>query len=66
MYINRLRLYGLKPLRCDIPADGTELPEPARSRLLLHGPNGSGKSTILEAIATLWDLEPIPVGVSEP
>jgi energy-coupling factor transporter ATP-binding protein EcfA2 len=56
MYVNRLRLRGLKPLRCDIPEDGAGFPEPARRRLLLHGANGSGKSTFLEAIVTLWDF----------
>ena len=54
MYVNRLRLWGVKPLRCDIPADGAELPEPARRRLLLQGGNGSGKTVVLETIATLW------------
>jgi AAA domain, putative AbiEii toxin, Type IV TA system len=54
MYVNRLRLWGVKPLRCDIPADGAELPEPARSRLLLQGGNGSGKTVVLETIAMLW------------
>ena len=54
MYVNRLRLWGVKPLRCDIPADGAELPEPSRHRLLLQGGNGSGKTVVLETIATLW------------
>ena len=54
MYVNRLRLWGVKPLRCDIPADGAELPEASRHRLLLQGGNGSGKTVVLETIATLW------------
>jgi ABC-type dipeptide/oligopeptide/nickel transport system ATPase component len=54
MFVNRLRLLGVKPLRCDLPADGAEFPEPARHRLLLQGGNGSGKTVILETIATLW------------
>jgi hypothetical protein len=54
MYVNRLRLLGVKPLRCDLPADGAEFPDPARHRLLLQGGNGSGKTVVLETIATLW------------
>jgi hypothetical protein len=56
MYVNRLRLWGVKPLRCDIPADGAELPEASRHRLLLQGGNGSGKTVVLETIATLWNF----------
>lgn len=55
MYINHIRIYGVKILRHDFP-EGGELPEPARKRLLLHGANGSGKSTVLEAIYNLWRL----------
>jgi AAA domain, putative AbiEii toxin, Type IV TA system len=54
MFVNRLRLLGVKPLRCDLPAEGAEFPEPARHRLLLQGGNGSGKTAILETIAALW------------
>lgn len=56
MYVNRLRLFNVKPLRCDIPGEGAELPEPARRRLLLQGGNGSGKTTILETIRVLWEF----------
>jgi energy-coupling factor transporter ATP-binding protein EcfA2 len=54
MFVNRLCFRDVKSLNHDIPEDGQELPEPARSRLLLQGGNGSGKTTIFEAIATLW------------
>lgn len=53
MYVNRLRLYGVKSLRRDIPSDG-EFAEPAHRRLLLQGANGAGKTTILETIVSLW------------
>jgi hypothetical protein len=50
MYVNRLRLWGVKPLRCNIPAEGAELPEPAQRRLLLQGGNGSGKTVVLRPL----------------
>jgi ABC-type branched-subunit amino acid transport system ATPase component len=56
MFVNRLCFRDVKPLNHDIPEDGQELPEPARSRLLLVGGNGSGKTTILETIRTLWEF----------
>jgi len=55
MYVNRMRFYGVKCLRRDIPGEG-ELPEPARKRLLLQGANGSGKTTVLESIIVLWRM----------
>ena len=54
MFISRLRLLGVKPLRCDLPPEGAEFPIPARRRLLVRGGNGSGKTVVLETIATLW------------
>src|SRR5438045_1081805 len=54
MYVNRLRLFGVKPLRCDLPPKWAEFPEPARRRLLPQGGNGSGKTIVLETIATHW------------
>jgi energy-coupling factor transporter ATP-binding protein EcfA2 len=56
MHIRRLRLYGVKPLRRDIPKDGEPFAVAAQRRLLLQGANGSGKSTILETIAALWSF----------
>jgi ABC-type lipoprotein export system ATPase subunit len=55
MFVNRMRLYGVKVLRTNIPEEG-ELPEPARKRVLIHGANGSGKTTVLETIAILWRM----------
>src|SRR5579872_3538921 len=55
MYVNHVRIYGVKVLRHDFPEEG-DLPESAHKRLLLHGANGSGKTTVLEAIITLWRL----------
>jgi ABC-type branched-subunit amino acid transport system ATPase component len=55
MYVSRMRLYGVKCLRRDIPEEG-ELPEPARKRLLFQGANGSGKTTVLETIVVLWRM----------
>ena len=54
MYVNRLKLLGVRSLAEDLPVGGGGLPEAAQQRLLLRGPNGSGKSTILETIAALW------------
>jgi energy-coupling factor transporter ATP-binding protein EcfA2 len=56
MFVRRLRLYGVKPLRRDIPDGEGHLPEATRWRLLLQGGNGSGKTTILETIQTLWEF----------
>lgn len=56
MFVNRLRLYSVKPLRRDLPDDGQEFLEPARRRLLLQGANGSGKTTVLETIRALWEF----------
>lgn len=55
MYVKRMKLYGVRCLRCDIPDEG-EMPEPARSRLLFQGANGSGKTTVLETIHILWRM----------
>lgn len=55
MFVNNLRLHA-RHLRRDLVADPWGLPEPAHTRLLLQGANGSGKSTMLEAIASLWEL----------
>jgi hypothetical protein len=68
MYISRLRLLGVKPLRCDVPAQGSELPPAARRRLLLRGANGSGKTVVLETIAALWRFlgDWIDVGNNQP
>jgi energy-coupling factor transporter ATP-binding protein EcfA2 len=54
VYINRMRLFNVKPLHRCIPDGEAALPEPARRRLLLQGGNGSGKTTVLETILTLW------------
>lgn len=54
MYVNRLKLLGVRSLWQDLPARDEAFPEAAHARLLLRGPNGSGKSTILETIAFLW------------
>jgi energy-coupling factor transporter ATP-binding protein EcfA2 len=54
MYVNRMRLFNVKPLHRCIPTGGGALPESAHRRLLLQGANGSGKTTILETISTLW------------
>jgi len=54
MYVNRMRLNGVKGLNLDLPEGGHGLPEPAHKRLLLQGGNGSGKTTILECIQLLW------------
>jgi energy-coupling factor transporter ATP-binding protein EcfA2 len=56
MYVKRMRLYGVKPLRRDFPDGGGALPEPTKQRFLLQGGNGSGKTTILETIRTLWEF----------
>jgi hypothetical protein len=53
MYINRLRLLGVKNLHQDLPLEGS-LPEATRKRLLFRGGNGSGKTTILETVFCLW------------
>src|SRR5438105_3575156 len=55
MYVNRLRLHGVKSLHLDLPEGGGGLPEPAHKRLLLQGGNGSGKTTILECVQLLWE-----------
>src|SRR5436309_14470654 len=55
MYVNRMRLHGVKGLNLGLPEGGGELPEPAHNRLLLQGGNGSGKTTILECIQLLWE-----------
>jgi hypothetical protein len=55
MYVNRMRLHGVKGLHLDLPEGGGELPEPAHKRLLLQGGNGSGKTTILECVQLLWE-----------
>lgn len=54
MHVNRVRLYGVKGLRRDVPEGGGELPEAAHRRLLFQGGNGSGKTTILTTIRLLW------------
>src|SRR4051794_29993569 len=56
MYVNRIRLYGVKGQQRDLPEGGGELPEAARTRLLLQGGNGSGKTTVLETIRVLWEF----------
>ncbi len=55
MYVNHVRIYGVKVLRHNFPEEG-DLPEPARQRVLLHGANGSGKTTVLDGLFTLWRL----------
>ena len=56
MYVKRLKLYGVRGFRLDLPLDGRgDLPLATRKRLLLQGGNGSGKSTVIETIAGLWD-----------
>lgn len=55
MFVNRMRFYGVKALRTDIPEKG-ELTEAARKRVLFHGANGTGKSTVLHGISALWKL----------
>src|SRR5208337_3443454 len=56
MFINRLHFRDVKPLNLDIPEEGSELPLPARKRLLIQGGNGSGKTTLLDTIASLWQF----------
>src|SRR4051812_13004629 len=55
MYVRRLRLYGVKMLRRDLPERGEPLPDATRRRILLQGGNGSGKTTILDCMRLLWD-----------
>ena len=55
MYVKRLKLYGVKGFRFDLPRDGGELPQATRKRMLLQGGNGSGKTTVIETIAGLWE-----------
>lgn len=56
MFVNRVRLFDVRLLHCELPGEGLGLPEAARRRLLLQGGNGSGKTTALEAIRTLWEF----------
>jgi len=56
MYVKRLKLYGVRGFRLDLPLDGEdELSQATRKRMLLQGGNGSGKTTVIETIAGLWD-----------
>ena len=56
MYVKRLKLYGVRGFRLDLPLNGQgDLSPATRKRLLLQGGNGSGKSTVIETIAGLWD-----------
>lgn len=56
MYVKRMKLYGVRGFRFDLPLDGEgELPQATRKRMLLQGSNGSGKTTVLETIAGLWE-----------
>lgn len=55
MYVKRLKLFGVRGFRFDLPRGGGELPQATRKHMLLQGGNGSGKSTVIETIAGLWD-----------
>ena len=55
MYVKRMKLYGVRGFRFDLPRGGGELPQVTQQRMLLQGGNGSGKTTVLETITGLWD-----------
>jgi len=57
MYVKRLKLYGVKGFRLDLPKGGeSDLAQATRKRMLLQGGNGSGKTTVLGTIPELWRM----------